>query len=225
MKWIKKIFMFSLAFILVFSTLGGTSDLSNVKASQLKSDKESANQGDDSNFVILVDGILIDGKFYSPEDFEDYLKSAEIVLLDDDYNSNGSSVQPFFALAPAIYFVPGIGQVALVATGAIVVGGVTIKAGSWLHKTISNFFNDPKRVISSNYGIPKSLLDSKGKVKLGSFKDKHGKTPLNKKSGTFKNGKWSVEKDTAGHGGRAWKLKKSGKRKASLDKNGKVLSK
>ncbi len=83
----------------------GTSDLSNVKASQLKSDKESANQGDDSNFVILVDGILIDGKFYSPEDFEDYLKSAEIVLLDDGYNSNGSSVQPFFALLlPFILF-------------------------------------------------------------------------------------------------------------------------
>ena len=83
-------------------------------------------------------------------------------------------------MAPAIYFVPGVGQVALLATGAIVVGGVTIKAGSWLYKTISNYFNDPKRVIASNYGIPQSLLDSNGKVKLGSFKDKHGNTPLTK---------------------------------------------
>ncbi|WP_044747356.1 hypothetical protein [Bacillus alveayuensis] len=61
-------------------------------------------------------------------------------------------------------------------------------------------------------------------MKLGSFKDKHGNTPLTKNSGTFKNGKWS-EKETAGHGGRVWKLKKDGKRIASLDKNGKVLSK
>lgn len=150
------------------------------------------------------------------------MKSVEIVVLDDN---NNSFIQPFFALAPAVYFVPGVGQVALLATGAIVVGGVTISAGSWLYKTISNFFNDPRSVIASNYGIPKSLLDSDGKVKLGSFKDKHGNTPLNKQSGTFKNGKWSVEKDTAGHGGRAWKLKKDGKRIASLDKNGKVLSK
>lgn len=224
MKWMKNAFMFFLAFILVFSTLG-TSGLSSVKASELKNDKESVNQNDDSNLVILEDGILIDDKFYSPEEFEEYLKSAEIVVLDDVYDNDGSSVRPFFALAPAIYFVPGVGQVTLLATGAIVVGGVTIKAGSWLYKTVSNYFNDPKRVISSNYGIPKSLLDSKGKVKLGSFKDKHGNTPLNKKSGTFKNGKWSVEKDTAGHGGRAWKLKKSGERIASLDKNGKVLSK
>ncbi|MED1437093.1 hypothetical protein P4U23_00485 [Aeribacillus composti] len=166
---------------------------------------------------------MIDGKFYSPEEFEEYLKSPEIVVLSD--GNGGSSIQPFFALAPAIYFVPGVGQVALLATGAIVVGGVTIKAGSWLYKTISNYFNDPKRVIASNYGIPQSLLDSNGKVKLGSFKDKHGNTPLTNNSGTFKNGKWSVEKDTAGRGGRVWKLKKDEKRIASLDKNGKVLSK
>lgn len=48
---------------------------------------------------------------------------------------------------------------------------------------------------------------------------------LNKNSGTFNNGRWSVEKDTAGHGGRKWKLKKDGKRVGSLDENGKVLSK
>ncbi len=63
---------------------------------------------------------------------------------------SGSSVQPFFAFAPALYFVPGVGQVALLATGAIVVGGVTIAEGSWLYEIISNFFNDPRRVVSSN---------------------------------------------------------------------------
>ena len=89
--------------------------------------------------------------------------------------------------------------------------------------SISNFFNDPKDVIASNYGIPKSLLDSNGYVELGSFKDKYGSTPLTKNSGTFKNGRWTIDKDTAGHSERRWKLKKDGQRKASLDKNGKVV--
>lgn len=220
MNRLRSFFIFSLTFVFAFSTVG-TFGLSNVQASQLKDEEISFDQ-DYYDFKILEDGILIDGKFYSPEEFEEYLKSAEIVILDDN---NGSSFVRAFALAPAVYFVPGIGQVALLGTGAIVVGGVTVAAGSWLYKTISNYFNDPKKVISSTYGIPTSLLESNGNVKLGSFKDKHGNTPLTKKSGTFKNGKWTVEKDTAGHGGRAWKLKKDGKRKASLDKNGKVLSK
>lgn len=231
MNRIKNSFIILLVFILIFSTVG-ISDISNVNASELKDknvdfikEKKADFNQVDSDFVILEDGILIEGEFYSPEEFEEYLKSSEVIVLNDGYIDDGSLVQPFFALAPAIYLVPGVGQVALLATGGIVIGGVTIAAGSWLYKTISKFFNNPKNVIASNYGIPKSLLNSNGDVKLGSFKDKHGNTPLNKSSGTFKNGKWSVDKDTAGHGGRAWKLKKDNKRKASLDKNGKVLSK
>ena len=48
----------------------------------------------------------------------------------------------------------------------------------------------------------------------------NGKTAYKEKGG------WTIEKDTAGHGGRKWKLKdKSGNRVASLDENGKVLGK
>ncbi|MEI3611324.1 hypothetical protein [Pseudogracilibacillus sp. SO30301A] len=54
------------------------------------------------------------------------MKSAEIVVLGDSGDNDSSSVQPFFTLTPAIYFVPGVGQVGLLATGAIVVGGVTM---------------------------------------------------------------------------------------------------
>ena len=39
-------------------------------------------------------------------------------------------------------------------------------------------------------------------------------------------GGWAIDKDTAGHGGRKWKLKdKKGNRIASLGKNGEVLGK
>lgn len=54
---------------------------------------------------------------------------------------------------------------------------------------------------------------------MGNF----GNTPINKNSGTFTNGEWSIDKDVVGHGGRKWKIKKNGKVKASLDGNGKIL--
>lgn len=130
----------------------------------------------------------------------------------------------YFWLAPAIYLIPGVGQVTPTATGAIVLGGLVIANGHLLYKTIKKFLNNPRNVIHSTYGIPKSLLGSKRNIKLGEFKDKNGKTPLNKNSGTFKNGKYTINKDTAGHGERKWKLHKSGRKVASLNGKGKVLS-
>lgn len=85
------------------------------------------------------------------------------------------------------------------------------------------------------YGIPNDILSDDNVVDLGSFKDKYGKTPLTKDSGTFTNGDWIVEKDTAGHIGnngerKKWKLKHKVKSKnnkkgrvASLDKNGTII--
>ncbi|MGG4144694.1 hypothetical protein ABEW34_16390 [Paenibacillus algorifonticola] len=70
--------------------------------------------------------------------------------------------------------------------------------------------------------IPNSLKDSDDKVILDKFSESvKGKVAYKEpKTG------WTIEKDTAGHGGRKWKLKnKSGDRVASLDENGKVLSK
>lgn len=70
--------------------------------------------------------------------------------------------------------------------------------------------------------IPNSLKDADDNVILDKFSEKvKGKVAYkDPKSG------WTIEKDTAGHGGRKWKLKdKSGDRKASLDENGKVLGK
>lgn len=76
--------------------------------------------------------------------------------------------------------------------------------------------------------LSSKIKKTNGEVDLGQFKDKHGKTPLNKKAGTFKSSKdsaYTIEKDTAGHGGRSYKLFKNGKRVASLSNNGRVLSK
>ncbi|MFF2794945.1 hypothetical protein [Lysinibacillus xylanilyticus] len=70
--------------------------------------------------------------------------------------------------------------------------------------------------------IPKKILDSDDCVDLGKFTEKvKGKTAYkDPKTG------WEIDKDTAGHGGKKWKLKdKAGDRVASLDEKGKILSK
>jgi len=78
--------------------------------------------------------------------------------------------------------------------------------------------------------IPKKLKKSDDVVDLDKFKDKYGNTPKTKSSGTFKNGEWTIDRDTAGHIGydgsiKKWKIKKNGNRKGSLNKNGKVIDK
>ena len=67
--------------------------------------------------------------------------------------------------------------------------------------------------------IPSKLLKN-GKVDLSLFK-------IQLKNGQGLRGpdEYSIQKDTAGHGGRKWKLKDSkGNRIASLGENGEILS-
>lgn len=145
---------------------------------------------------LTENAIIIDGKSYNQEEFDELLNSTIII-------------QPRFAAAAGVYFIPGVGQVALTATGAVVLAGATIYAGHWAWNKISDYLNAPKWSVAQTYGIDHGLLTYWGNVDLGKFKDKHGNTPLNKNSGTFKNGRYEVEKDTAKHGGRKWKLKKN----------------
>lgn len=218
---LKKSLITTLSLSLAFSAISPL--IANAETVQTS---EIENQVVPSNDVsVFEDGITINGKYYSAEEFSKYLDTVQITDLNEQNNTPGGFTTLAFAPAAGIYFIPGIGEVALAATGAIIVAGITIKAGSVLYDTISKWFNDPRKVVASKYDIPESLLDSDGKVRLGLFKDKYGNTPLKKKSGTFKKGKWTVEKDNANHGGRKWKIKKSGVRKGSLDGNGKVLSK
>ena len=69
-------------------------------------------------------------------------------------------------------------------------------------------------------GIPGRLLTSSGGVKLSAFPIKTSKGYREDRGQA-----WSIDKDTAQHGGRAWKLKDPrGKRVASLYSNGKVAT-
>ncbi|XSD77058.1 RHS repeat domain-containing protein [Bacillus subtilis] len=112
-------------------------------------------------------------------------------------------------IALAAVAIPGVGEV-VIGAAAIYLGYLGVKSLWSHHRSVLRF------------DIPGRLLESDSRVDLGAFnqKVKGKKAYKNPKTG------WTIEKDNAGHGGRKWKLKdKSGKRVASLDGKGKILSK
>lgn len=165
------------------------------------------------NVIITDDGVTINGIYYTKTEFESLLNKAVKV----------ETAQTRAAIAAGIYFIPGIGEIAIAATGAIVVAGVAVAAGSQLYDTITNWLSDStaKEIAEVRAKIPSRLRDENGDVDLGQFDQKvNGKTAYKEKGG------WMIDKDNAGHGGRTWKLKdKSGNRVASLGENGEVLGK
>ncbi len=48
------------------------------------------------------------------------------------------------------YFIPGVGQVLLAATGVVIIGGVTIYATHWAAKAITNFFNSEDNMTAND---------------------------------------------------------------------------
>lgn len=166
--------------------------------------------------IVTEDGVTINGVYYTKSQFEKLLNQAVEVS-----GSNNGIVQPQMAMAAGAYFIPGVGEVLIAATGVIVVAGVTIAAGSWLYNTITDWLSDSDaRAIAKIKGkIPSRLRDDNGDVDLGKFDQKvSGKTTYKEKGG------WSIDKDTSEHGRSKWKLKdKQGKRVASLGENGEVL--
>ena len=166
--------------------------------------------------IVTEDGVTINGVYYTKSQFEKLLNQT----VEVSGSSNGI-VQPQMAMAAGAYFIPGVGEVLIAATGVIIVAGVTIAAGSWLYNTITDWLSDSDaRAIAKIKGkIPSRLRDDNGDVDLGKFDQKvSGKTTYKEKGG------WSIDKDTSGHGQSKWKLKdKQNNRVASLGENGEVL--
>lgn len=180
---------------------------------------------------------LLEPGYYSEEEIiyipEEYLDPYHPDAISAIYNAYGSpqngETQTFAISASAgLYFIPGIGQVAITITGVVVIGGVVIVGGSWLYNQVSAYFSK-KTAEKAADSIPNSLKKSRMKVDLSKFKDKNGNTPEQKNSGTFTNGKWTITKDITGHIGyngnrKAWKIGNPS-RKASLDSYGNVIDK
>lgn len=161
---------------------------------------------------IYDDYISINGRVYTLEQFE--------ALLDISIELNTQQGRVLGTLVAGTWFIPGIGEVIITAAGSVVIAGIVVKVGSSLYNMVVGWFQTRAEIAEAKAKIPSRLKDQNGNVKIGDFNQKvNGKTAYKEKGG------WTIEKDTAGHGGRKWKLKdKSGERIASLDENGKVLS-
>lgn len=174
------------------------------------------NQSTTNGVIVTDNGVEINGIFYTKAEFRNLLNKAVEV-------SSSDGPQTRLPIAAGVYFIPGIGEIAIAATGAIVVAGVAIVAGTWLYDTITNWLSDSseREIAQVRAKIPSRLRDDNGDVDLGQFDQKvSGKTAYKESGG------WTIDKDNAGHGGRKWKLKdKAGNRVASLGENGEVLGK
>lgn len=174
---------------------------------------ETINVKVNKNVIVTDTGIYINANYYSQEQF--------IELLDTAQEVQTPQTRSAIALATGTWLIPGIGQVIITTTGAVIVAGTVVAVGSWIHNAVKDWFAQRAEINVVKANIPSRLKDENGNVKVGDFNQKvSGKTAYKEKGG------WTIEKDTAGHGGRKWKLKdKSGNRIASLDENGKVLGK
>lgn len=216
---------------------------------------------DGTEIEFTEEGVYINENFYTPEEFDHLLESIEeptdlsIGILADSTSNSGQS-RAFFIPAVGwasvwVYGVPGVGQIAVVATAAVgvtvgtyILGKAIIKSGHWAYNKIRSHVNSKPRpktkkkvqynysksvtkqeYTSYTYGIPKSLLDGTGRVKLKNMNQKvhrKGAPPAWRDPKTG----YTKEKDMSGHAGKEWKIRdKSGKRKASTDGNGKIISK
>ena len=205
-----KKFRHALSFLLVFVMLFSTS---------VPAFATSFPTGNENSSVIVTDsGVYINDVYYTQEQFVQLLETAQEVETETGNQTRSAAAA---ALVAGTWYIPGIGQVIVTAAGAVLVAGAVIEVGSWIYDTVVEWFATRAEIKEAKEKIPERLKDEDGEVDLDNFDQKvNGKTAYKEKGG------WTIEKDTAGHGGRKWKLKdKSGNRVASLDENGKVLGK
>ncbi|MGL9970963.1 hypothetical protein [Enterococcus sp. DIV1420a] len=91
--------------------------------------KNSSNEKVVKPVVVTNNDLIINGKKVNEEELK--------ALLDKKM----PSLSRIGGLA-TVYFIPGVGEVALTVTGVIILGGVTIGAGHWAYKTIKNYFKE-----------------------------------------------------------------------------------
>lgn len=170
--------------------------------------------------VVTDNDITINGIRYSQEAFQK--------LLDDAAAKENGGRTVHAAVAPAIaagaYFIPGVGEVLLLASGGIILGGVTLWGASWLVHKIKNYLansGQAHEISDARNQLPGYIKKSDGNVDMGKFKTRvRGSSDLAGPKG------WKISPDRDGHRGSKWKvLDPKGNRKASVKDNGEIVGK
>jgi chromate transport protein ChrA len=119
----------------------------------------------------------------SKEEFTQRLSQAQKIPGPDVLIVNGKlqlSYSPRFAAAAGVYFIPGVGEIAVTVTGAVLIGGVAIWAGSWLGKKIASFFKTHTKNART------STHDKHTEHRAGGSKKKKTKSSWTKRAGKSK---------------------------------------
>ena len=147
--------------LLIFSILLSTiapATKSYASENQNSSDEEVTNN--QSDVRVTSDGIFIDGKFYTAEEFTSLLDNA---ILVSENTTNGIStrsaevVDAGAALVAGTWWIPGVGEVVVTAAGVIIVGGTVIAVGSWAYKTVITWFKNRALIQQIKNEIPNRL--------------------------------------------------------------------
>lgn len=179
------------------------------------------------------------------EDIENYpdleLTEEEIKEINNYLNSakNGEIVENQYRAIPLVllgwaggFFIPGVGTAIINAAGHVIVGGITVSAGSYVGKKIKNHIYQSKKKDAEKAAkeISSRLKKKNGYVDLDKFTEK-----VKGQKSTWKDPKtgWVKQKDTTNHRGydgtvKEWKIKKNPYDKgrvASVNSKGKVIDK
>ncbi|CGG50493.1 Cell wall-associated polypeptide CWBP200 [Streptococcus pneumoniae] len=82
-------------------------------------------------------------------------------------NNPVMKIDPDGYAAIGLYFIPGIGQIALLVTGAVILAGITYKAGSWLGKKAKEYYlqaQNNKQIRKRIEGLEKQIRQHKEKI-------------------------------------------------------------
>lgn len=150
------------------------------------------------NVVVVNDGIYINQKFYTQDQFAELLDTA--IQIEEP-----NEISPYLVgeLVAGTWWIPGVGEVVITAAGVILVGGAVIAAGSWIYNTVTDWFEeraikaayedakedgtkaDDNQVVDDKSSLPtkgnpyssKDLKDSKG-TKQRRYYDKNGNADM-----------------------------------------------
>lgn len=135
-----------ITFLLIFSILLSTiAPATKSYASENQSNKLEVVNENQSDVHVTDDGIFINDKFYTQEEFTCLLDNA---ILVSENTTNGISTRSAevadagAALVAGTWWIPGVGEVVVTAAGVIIVAGTVVAVGSWAYKIVTNWFKN-----------------------------------------------------------------------------------
>ncbi|MDQ0719723.1 hypothetical protein QF049_000984 [Paenibacillus sp. W4I10] len=127
------------------------------------------------------EGVKVEQSFTSETTFEqetvteDTYEDFYVVPVDDlsnGYLTEDQLAESKIAWAAGVYFIPGVGEVALLATGGVIVAGATYYAGSAIYNKVKAYFSE-KDAPSAEVAAEKAYQDAKKNgTKAGTHTDR-----------------------------------------------------